>query len=227
MPRTLIQASLNTLTSAGCGQGALDAYATGNLIPADPVNLNNFTATGRDLLVIFNDDTEAQAGTVTNVTIAPVSGAVVTLGGVIINNPQVLTVAMANPPFVPGQTVTFGTINTLASPPVASPISGLTVEVLAVTSVGFTAVVNLSSYTSTPSTGPATSAPATHYFVLHSAPDPQGRSATVGSTCEGQYTIAPGEYVQVWIPSVALFQQTDGTIWIDADSANIEFLLTH
>jgi hypothetical protein len=227
MPRTLLQASLNTLLSSGALQGQLDAYGTGELVSADPVNLNNFTATGRDLLLVYNADTKAESGVLTNVAIVTVSGSVVGLGGIIIVNPNVLTVTLANPPFVAGQTVTFGTVVTLASPPVSSPISGLTLQVLNVTSTGFTAIVNLAPYSSTPSTGSVSSTPSTHYFVLHSSPDAQGRQATVGSSCEGQYMVASGEFAQVWIPSAALFQQTDGTIWIDADSADVQFLISH
>jgi|SRR5271157_1701467 len=229
MPRTLIQASLNTLASQGANQGTLDAYTPGNpgnLVAADPVNLNNFTATGRDLLIIFNADLEPLSATLTSVAIATVAGTITGLGGILLTNPNVLTVLAPNT-FVAGQTVTFGTVNTLASPPVASPVSGITVQILAATSTQFTAVVSLAPYSVTPSTGTVSSIPATHDFVIHSAPDPQGREATVGASCTGEYTVAPGAFVQVWIPAVALFQQTDGTVWIDADSADVQFLLTH
>jgi hypothetical protein len=116
MARTLIQATLNTLATTGASSPQLDATFT----PADPVSFNMFTATGRDILVIWNSDT--------------------------------------NP----------------------------------------------------------------HTFTLHSAPDAAGRIADVVN-----YPVLAGAYAQVIIPASALFTQTDGNVYIDADSALVKFLLTH
>lgn len=224
MARTLIQASINVLLSQGANQGNIDSYTPGNpgnLWPADPVSLNNFTATGRDLLIVYNDDLVAKSASLTNVAVTQVQPPVALLGGLTSSTPiQLLTIQAVNT-FVAGQSVTFSGVAT------AVFLNGQTVQVLTASATQFTAVVSFSTYASAADTGTAASIPATHEFVLHSAPDPQGRQATVGASCGGQYTIAPGKFVQVWIPAAALFAQTDGSVWIDADCAAVQFLLTH
>lgn len=52
MARTLIQATLNVLTSAGASSPALNATLT----PADTANGNMFTSSGRDILIAQNTD---------------------------------------------------------------------------------------------------------------------------------------------------------------------------
>ncbi len=66
------------------------------------------------------------------------------------------------------------------------------------------------------------SPPDTHYLTIHSAPDSSGRLADVTN-----YPIAPGGFAEVTISSASLYQQTDGNIYIDADSPYISYLLTH
>lgn len=116
MARTLLQATLNNLSSGGATTGQLDATFTA----ADAVNFNSFTATGRDILLVFNSDSS------------------------------------------------------------------------------------------------------THHFTIHSAPDTSGRIADVVS-----YPVLAGAHAEVIISASSLFTQTDGTVWVDADSALMKFLLTH
>lgn len=193
MPRTIVQAVINNLLSAGANQGQLDAAFTA----ADPVNFNYFTASGRDILTIFNADI-ASVASITNVALA--------------NN--LVTISALNR-FVAGQQVLIASLVT------ATFLNAQTLTILAATATTFTASFSHSDYVSAADTGTATAAGATHHFTIHSAPDPQGRTADVTN-----YIVLPGHFASVTISSVALFTQNDGTIWIDADSAAIQWLLT-
>ncbi len=71
-------------------------------------------------------------------------------------------------------------------------------------------------------TDPQISPPATHYLTILSFADPSGRKADVTN-----YAILPGGFVEVTISSSALYTQTDGNVYLNTDSAFVEFLLTH
>lgn len=194
MARTLLQAVLNTLQSSGATQGMLDAP----FVASDPTNFNNFTATGRDHLTIFNADVPS-TGTITNVAVA--SG--------------VLTLTAVNH-LVKGQNFTVTGVGT------ATFLNSQTYTVVTATPTVITASISHGDYVSASDTGTITASGAAHTFTLHSFIDPQGRTADVTA-----YSIPAGQFASFWIPSSALFTQTDGTVWIDCNNAALQLLLTH
>lgn len=193
MGRTILQNTVNNLLSSGAVQGQLDAFFT----PSDPVNFNAWTASGRDILVIFNADIPS-SGAISNVALAS----------------NIVTITVPNR-FVKGQNIAIASLVT------ATFLNSQTLVVLTANATQFTAAFSHGDYASAADTGTATAAGGIHHFTIHSAPDPQSRFADVTD-----YAVAAGAFAEVTISSSALYTQTDGTVWIDSDSAALQYFLT-